>query len=273
MTAAAAARDTKQYGAVPVPALIKAPVAAAAVLFQGAIAALDAAGAMVPGSASSALKVIGRVRSPGFDNSTGASGDLTGEAERGVFYWTNDGTNPVVAADRLGLCYVVDDQTVSRSSANGARPVAGRVLDVDSGLGVAVQMGTEFADDAGAEQGGTVVSVPLNLASITPDGAVVARFTPGYPFRIVKATESVTIPATTAAKLATLTPAIAGTPTTGGAVALTSANQTPIGAKVNGSAITALNEGGAADEVTVVASGVTAFVEGAGVLYLTIVPL
>jgi hypothetical protein len=80
----------------------------------------------------------------------------------------------------------------------------------------------------------------------------------------------VTDPATTGAKAATFTPAIGGSATTGGALALTSANCTPVGAGVNGSAITAANTFTATDEITVAASLVTAFVEGQGVIYLTL---
>lgn len=77
-------------------------------------------------------------------------------------------------------------------------------------------------------------------------------------------------PATTAAKAATLTAQIAGTPVTGGVVSLTSANATPAGALVAGTAITALNTGAAGDTVEAAVSSVTAFVEGSGHIELGI---
>lgn len=71
-------------------------------------------------------------------------------------------------------------------------------------------------------------------------------------------------PASTAAKLATLTAQVNGTPVTGGVVALTSANQNATGTLTAGSAITALNTGTAGQTAEVATSAVTAFVEGDG---------
>lgn len=115
------------------------------------------------------------------------------------------------------------------------------------------------------------VCIPVVLKAHTTN-SIAARFTPGFKGTIRKITASVTDPVTTGAKLGTFTPAIAATGTTGGALALTSANCTPVGAKVDGSAITALNAFGATDEITIVASAVTAFVEGQVVIYLYLDP-
>ena len=70
-----------------------------------------------------------------------------------------------------------------------------------------------------------------------------------------------------------MTPAIAGTPTTGGAVALTSANtdSTPgAGGEVAGSVITGLSTFTASQAITLVGSSVTAFAEGAGYFMLAV---
>ena len=72
----------------------------------------------------------------------------------------------------------------------------------------------------------------------------------------------VTTPVTTASRLATLTPRINSTLVTGGAIALTSANCTPLGARIAGSAITANNRLTRSSTLGIVASGVTAFAEG-----------
>lgn len=71
-------------------------------------------------------------------------------------------------------------------------------------------------------------------------------------------------PATTAAKLATLTAQINGVSVTGGVVSLTSANATPTNALVAGTTVTALNVGTAGQVLSVLTSAVTAFVEGDG---------
>lgn len=77
-------------------------------------------------------------------------------------------------------------------------------------------------------------------------------------------------PATTAAKAATLSLKIGSTAVTGGAVALTSANCTPLGARVAGTQVTAANRITKKDALTVVAASVTAFVEGKGTLYVRV---
>ncbi len=99
---------------------------------------------------------------------------------------------------------------------------------------------------------------------------LVTGFTPGYNFRIKRMFWVQNAPATTGGKLATLTPKISGVAVTGGVVALTSALATPMGAVINGSAVTALNQGTETDTISITGSAVTAFVEGSGTLYLEI---
>lgn len=123
---------------------------------------------------------------------------------------------------------------------------------------------------AAAGVGISTIALPINLASISGSGDVLTAFTPGYKFKILATTFAVTVPATTADKLATLNLEIGTTNVTGGEVALTSANCTPLGALVAGAAVTAENTGAANATISVESSAVTAFVEGAGVLYIRI---
>lgn len=123
----------------------------------------------------------------------------------------------------------------------------------------------------GAASGGLAAGVGIaevdmfiNLNDIAANGDVMTAYTPGYNFKILALDWIAAKPVTTAAKLATVTPKINATSTTGGAVALTSANSTPMGVKVAGSAVTALNTGGPTDTIGLVASGVTQFTEGNG---------
>ncbi len=103
-----------------------------------------------------------------------------------------------------------------------------------------------------------------DLAAGTFKVAVPFAFTvTAVSFRTAKA-------ATTAAKAATLTAGINGTPVTGGVVGLTSANQNTIGGTVAGSAITAANTGTAGQTLEVTASAITAFVEGDGYVEFTV---
>ena len=97
-----------------------------------------------------------------------------------------------------------------------------------------------------------------------------SAYVPGYVFKLLSMEFVVDKPATTGSKLATVTPQIAGVNVTGGVVALTSANCTPAGALVPGTAVTAANTGTASQGISLIGSAVTAFVEGNGTFFLTI---
>jgi hypothetical protein len=267
MTALSAGRITSQ---IPSGKLGSAPVKASTVIYAGSLVARDASGYAVPASASAALTVVGRACSNSgldrWDNGSGSNGDITVLYEEGIYGFANSSSpDAIVDADVGKSCWAVDDQTVAKTSGGGARPAAGRIVRVESSV-VYVDVAESISRQV--DSAVKIIEIPVKLAKHT-NSSVAARFTPGYAGRIRKLTFSVTDPATTASKAATFTPYVAGVTTTGGAVALTSANCTPVGAKVNGSALTATDmEFGATDELTIVASSVTAFVEGEGVFYL-----
>ncbi len=100
----------------------------------------------------------------------------------------------------------------------------------------------------------------LPLADIT--AATLYTYTPAIAGRIISIKATVETVSSTTTKAATLTWAIATTPTTGGALALTTANTNAKGAVVAGSAITAANAFTNAQALTLVGSSVTAFIEG-----------
>jgi hypothetical protein len=127
----------------------------------------------------------------------------------------------------------------------------------DSTTGTA---GTTLAAGTGVQ----TVAIPVILNKITGAADVLTAYTPGYRFKILSVSFAVSSPVTTAAKAATLTFKIGSTVTTGGAMALTSANCTPLGALVAGSSITAANVGLSTDTITLAATAVTAFAEGEG---------
>lgn len=112
----------------------------------------------------------------------------------------------------------------------------------------------------------TIMTFPIALAGITAAGDVLTNYTPAFKGRIRQVDFAVQTAATTAAKLASLNLEIGTTNLTGGVVALTSANCTPAGALVAGSAVTALNSFTATSTLSIEAASVTAFVEGSGVL-------
>lgn len=140
----------------------------------------------------------------------------------------------------------------------------GFVLGVALVSGVNDEIGTMLINNRGINS--VIWSVPITLANISGAVDVLTGFIPGFPGRIAALEFHVTTAVTTGSKAATLNLEIDATNTTGGTVALTSANCTPLGARVAGSAITAAFTFTAAQSISVEAASVTAFTEGAGVL-------
>lgn len=114
-----------------------------------------------------------------------------------------------------------------------------------------------------------VVVIPVASLAALANGQVLDVAVP-YPFRVVSALFRVDVAATTAAKAATLTVRVNDVAVTGGVIALTSANCTPSGATVAASAVTGGNTGTANQNVGVLVSSVTAFVEGSGQIEITV---
>lgn len=132
MTALATKRSTVRYGDAPVPSLLLFGVAAAAVIHQGALVAIDEDGYLVPADDNATLRVVGRAEES-VDNTDGSDGDLTCNVRTGVFKWANSaGVDALTSAHVGEPAYAVDDQTVARSSAAGVRPPAGIVVGVES---------------------------------------------------------------------------------------------------------------------------------------------
>jgi len=98
------------------------PLAALAVIFAGAMYALDAAGNAV--TATSAGLVV---RGVAEENANQAQGDTNVKGSVGIYRFGNDTTGPFTRADIGAVANVLDDQTVTRSP--GA--VAGKVFDID----------------------------------------------------------------------------------------------------------------------------------------------
>lgn len=110
---------------------------------------------------------------------------------------------------------------------------------------------------------------PILLAGIT-DADVITSFVPGYKFKIVSFSAINIVAVTTGSKATTLNLEIGTTDVTGGVLALTSANQTPKGVVVNGTAITAANTGSSTAAISVEATSTTAFAEGSVILQLVL---
>ncbi len=191
---------------------------------------------------------------------------------------TSDAAAPVVfvGSTLVKAGAAVNKGTKLTIDANGAfiEAVAGNQVygialeDIASGAS-----GTAYVDFTGGTFGNggggsiKILAFPIALAKIA-NGDLLTNYTIGCAGRIVGFEAVVTDPATTAAKLSTLNLEIGTTNVTGGSLALTSANMTPLGAVVAASAITAANTFSATDTISIEAASTTAFVEGSIVLYI-----
>lgn len=151
-------------------------------------------------------------------------------------------------------------QTYSTATATHADLTAADLTDNSTG-----SAGATIA--AGVGEGS--LAFYINLATLS-DADQITTYTLGYKFKILSVDFIVHIPVTTGSKASTLNLEIGTTDLTGGVVALTSANCTPRGAIVAGTAVTAANTGAANATISLEASSTTAFVEGSGWLVINI---
>jgi hypothetical protein len=127
MAALTADRNTPRKGGD----LINLPVAGAKKIYSGALVARDAGGCATPGATATTLLGVGRAEAQA-DNSSGADGALSLDVRKGVFRFANSsGADEATRADIGADCYIVDDQTVAKTSGGGTRSVAGKIFDVD----------------------------------------------------------------------------------------------------------------------------------------------
>lgn len=128
--------------------------------------------------------------------------------------------------------------------------------------------GGTVSDTLAAGVGKFIMPIFINLAQLA-DGEVLTTFTPGFKGKILALDFLVEVAVTTASKLSSLNMEIGTTNLTGGVVALTSANCTPKGVEVAGTAVTAANAFSATDTISIEAASTTAFSEGSGWLLVS----
>jgi hypothetical protein len=132
MVALAADKNVAHLGDSPTLHLLKLPVKANVRIFKGALVVVDA-GFAAPGRTATGLIVAGRAERQ-FDNTGGAAGAITAEVRRGVFPFVNSSAGDAIAQADVGtVCYIVDDQTVAKTSGTNTRSIAGRVVSVSEG--------------------------------------------------------------------------------------------------------------------------------------------
>jgi hypothetical protein len=277
MSALTASRSAPALGQDVIPKLLDNPTPADNVhIWGGAMVAVDSSGYYRPAANGGTCVAVVGIADQECDNTVSghAAGGIPGtnipfQVRSGTFKMNNSASADLIATANVGQdCFVVDDNTVALTDGNGTRLRAGKVFGVESD-GVWVTMSPVFAPQPTSDSyPETVISIPVTLASIAT-GAI-AKFTPGFAGRIKSLTYVPSVPSSTAAKAATITPEIASTPLTGGVLALTTANTNTLATNVAGTAVTALNTFTAAQEIELVASAVTTFVEGSGSIQIVL---
>lgn len=114
------------------------PVAAATKIWQGGIVVMEG-GVSKPGKTGVGLVVLGLAEET-VDNSSGAAGAKSVTSRRGCWRCANLASDPVTAADVGQDVYLVDDQTIAKTSGGATRSVAGKLIDVDA-VGAWVRLG------------------------------------------------------------------------------------------------------------------------------------
>lgn len=138
MAALSAERNTVRQGADVLLREFDVPLAASKV-YKGGIAVLNSSGYGAAGSTATGLTAWG-VWQETVDNSGGSAGDLKAKCRRGAFWFGNSASTDAITRAEIGdNCYIVDDQTVAKTDGSSSRSVAGKILDVDSSLGVLVE--------------------------------------------------------------------------------------------------------------------------------------
>ncbi|MDR1424189.1 MAG: hypothetical protein LBI92_06270 [Azoarcus sp.] len=138
MTALSNARNTPQRAGE----VFDFPIKAAVHGHQGGIAVLNG-GYAAPATTATSLIAIGRFETDA-DNSGGSNGAFLAKVRRGIFQYANSASTDAIAqADAGADCYLVDDQTVAKTSASNTRSRAGKVIAVDAD-GVWVQIGLGY---------------------------------------------------------------------------------------------------------------------------------
>jgi hypothetical protein len=110
------------------------PVLADAVIHQGAIVVITAAGYAKPGVTGTALTTVGIARDP-VDATGLANGAVIVEVDEMIASCVSAGGGDLITFDDIGKpCYLVDDQTVGLTSATDTRSLAGIIRKVEGGL-------------------------------------------------------------------------------------------------------------------------------------------
>ena len=132
MTALTDNRSTKQMASGDRAGLL----GATQTIYAGALLMRNAAGHLIKGATATGSFGVGRAEAPSVSTTAGVTPQTYPE---GVFQYANSAAGDLIATADIGtICYIVDDQTVAKTSGTATRSPAGTVVDVDA-LGVWVR--------------------------------------------------------------------------------------------------------------------------------------
>lgn len=257
MTALGQDRNTSQL----LGDVLSASVAAAVLIYGGAIVMRNSAGDVTKGQTALGLIGVG-IAMERVDNSAGAAGDEQIKVGTGVFKLANSAAADAITAADIGKpCYAVDDQTVAKTNGLTAglatRSAAGVIVGVED-TGVHVLFNEAILR---AVLSGDRIFVPIRVATLV--GANVYRVMSPVAGKVVNIS-SITEGVLTTGD-ATLTGKIGGNAITNGVITITQAGSAA-GDK-DFAAPTAANTVAAGDELSLTVGGTNATATVANCLF------
>lgn len=107
-------------------------VAAATLIYAGALVMRNAAGFLTKGQTATGLVGVGRAEAR-VDNSAGSAGDAVLTYRPGIYRFANSGGADEITVAEIGdVVFAVDDQTVAKTDGAASRSPAGHVDAVDA---------------------------------------------------------------------------------------------------------------------------------------------
>lgn len=252
-------------------------VKADAVIHKGAILVLDSSGYVKPGVTGTGLLCVGYARES-VDATGLASGALKVLVQEGIVGMANSAGGDEITFTELGeLVYLVDDQTVAKTSAGGTRSVAGYArmiegqvfvefknsISADGDLLAANNL-SDVASAATARANLGANRVALSTRVTTLVGTGVYRIVSPVAGNITKVWSVIDGVLTTGN--ATLTTKIGATAVTNGLVTITQAGSAA--GDVDSATPTALNTVAVGDVISVTVGGLNATASSAEVSFL-----
>lgn len=256
--------------ASPSPMPRTAPQKTATTIYQHGLVMIDSTGYLLPGAASASSYGAGRAKSNGGTDRWAVGGSSADDVdfEVGIFGWKNSASGDEVLETDIGkVVYIVDDETVAKTSRAGSLSPAGIVVQVSGGR-VFVLMSPEIGKAALTYQAAFVPVTMHVMLSLASSEAVVGRVMPPFPGELIRMDAMVVRAVTTASKSAIFRPSISTVAVSGGTLSTTSASLTPLGARITGSSVSGLNSFNGSQEIVVDVSAATTYGEGEALLFL-----